>query len=81
LKNSPCGKTYSANNGIIDFNLQITTSIDCLILIEANDGQNIFLRLDYLDWDKQENSLDIGLFDNPNRYRIFQISGKTFSFF
>ncbi len=75
LNNLPCGKKYSTSNGTIEFYSEIIYSFDCLILIEVDDGQNIFLRLDYLNWDKNENFMDIGLFHDYNQYQIFHISG------
>jgi hypothetical protein len=47
-----------------------------LIFIEVDDGQNIFLRFDYLNWDTRENFMEIGLFHDYNQYRIFRISGR-----
>jgi len=73
--NSPCGKKYSSNNGTIEFYSEILNSFDCLILIEVDDGQNIFLRFDYLNWDKYENSIHIGLLHDYNQDQIFHISG------
>jgi len=75
LNNFPCGKTYSSHNGTIEFYSEIISSFDCLILIEVDDGQNIFLRFDDLNWDNKQNSIQIGLFHNPNEYQIFHISG------
>ncbi|CAF3049313.1 unnamed protein product, partial [Rotaria sp. Silwood2] len=74
LKNLPCGKIYSSYNGTIEFQYETLTSFDCLILIEVDDGQNIFLRFDYLNWDTKENYIDIGLFHDPNQYQIYHIS-------
>jgi hypothetical protein len=71
----PCGKNYVSHNGTIEFSYEILTSFDCLILIEVDDGQNIFLRFDDLNWDNKQNSIQIGLFHNPNEYQIFHISG------
>ncbi|CAF1189573.1 unnamed protein product [Adineta ricciae] len=73
-KDFPCGKKYSSANGTIEFQHQTLTSFDCLILIEVDDGQNILLRFDYLNWDNQENYIEIGLFHNPNEYRLFHLS-------
>jgi hypothetical protein len=50
-----------------------------LIFIEVDDGQNIFLRFDYLNWDTRENFMEIGLFHDYNQYRIFRISGRKFN--
>ncbi|CAF1032759.1 unnamed protein product [Rotaria sordida] len=74
LENLPCGKIYSSFNGTIEFHYEIFTSFNCLILIEVDDGQNIFLRFDYLNWDNKENYIDIGLFHDPNQYQIYHIS-------
>ncbi|CAF1467779.1 unnamed protein product [Adineta steineri] len=74
LQNLPCGKTYSSHNGTIEFNYEITTIFDCLILIEVDDGQNIFLRFDHINWDNKENYIEIGLFHNPHQNQIFHIS-------
>ncbi|CAF1526563.1 unnamed protein product [Rotaria sp. Silwood1] len=74
LKNLPCGKTYSSYNGTIEFQFETLTSFDCLILIEVDDGQNIFLRFDYLNWDTKENYIDIGLFHDPNENQLYHIS-------
>ena len=74
-KDLPCGKKYSSANGTIEFQHQTLTSFDCVILIEVDDGQNILLRFDYLNWDNQENYIEIGLFHNPNEYRLFHLSG------
>ncbi len=72
---SPCGKKYFSHNGTIEFNSEIINSFDCLILIEVDDGQNLFLRFDYLNWDNKENFIEIGLFHDYNQYQIFHISG------
>lgn len=75
LQHLPCGKTYSSQYGVIEFHLEIKNSLDCVMLIEVDDGQNIFLRIDYLNWDTKENYMDIGLFDEPTQYQIYHISG------
>jgi hypothetical protein len=75
LSTLPCGKKFSSPNGTIEFQHRTSTSFDCLILIEVDDGQNIFLRFDQLDWDYEENYMEIGLLHNPNEFRIFHISG------
>ena len=77
--NLPCGRTFSSSHGTIEFDAAISTSFTCLILIEVDDGQNIFLRFDSLTWDNEENLLEIGLFHNPNQARLFRISGYTLS--
>lgn len=75
-ENQPfCGQTYSSPNGTIEFSSQIFFSFDCYFLLEVDDGQNLFLRIDYLNWDSHENSLDIGLFHQINQNQLFHISG------
>jgi hypothetical protein len=76
LTQSPCGRKYSSYNGTIEFNSEINTSLDCLIFIEVDDGQNILLRFDYLNWDTRENLMEIGLFHEYNQNQIFRISGR-----
>lgn len=76
LTNSPCGRKYSSPNGTIEFHSEILTALECVIFIEVDDGQNIFLRLDDLNWDSRENSMEIGLFHDYNQYRMFHISGE-----
>jgi len=76
LNNSPCGRKYSSYNGTIEFYSEIFTSLDCLIFIEVDDGQNIFLRFDYSNWDTRENLMEIGLFHDYNQHQIFRISGR-----
>ena len=73
---SPCGQKYTSRNGTIEFYAEIFASLDCLIFIEVDDGQNIFLRFDDLQWDTKENFLEIGLFHDYNQHRIFHISGR-----
>lgn len=75
LINSPCGKKYTTYNGTIEFYSEIINSFDCLILIEVDDGQNIFLRFDDLYWDTKENFIKIGLYHDYNQNEIFHISG------
>ncbi|UJR30694.1 hypothetical protein I4U23_018215 [Adineta vaga] len=74
LKNFPCGKKYSSPNGTIEFSHQTLTSFDCLIFIEVDDGQNIFLRFDHFNGDKEENYMEIGLFHNADEFHIFHLS-------
>lgn len=76
LIQSPCGRKYSTRNGTIEFYSEIFTSLDCLIFIEVDDGQNLFLRFDHLQWDKRENFMDIGLTHDYNQHRIFHIAGR-----
>ncbi|CAF5207533.1 unnamed protein product, partial [Rotaria magnacalcarata] len=77
LNTLPCGKKFSSYNGTIEFHTEIKTEMDCLILLEVDDGQNIFLRFDYLNWDNRENSIEIGLFHDPTQYEIYHISGNV----
>ncbi|CAF4204987.1 unnamed protein product [Rotaria socialis] len=77
LKTLPCGKKYSSYNGTIEFHTEIKTSMDCLILLEVDDGQNIFLRFDDLNWDNKENSIEIGLLHDPTQYQVYHISGNV----
>lgn len=74
-KNLPCGKKYSSYSGNIELNLENYNSFDCLILIEVDDGQNIFLRFDYINWDNKESYIDIGLFHDPKQHQIYHITG------
>lgn len=75
LNSLPCGKTFTNENGTIEFDQEIFTSFDCFLFIEVNDGQNIYLRFDYLNIDNQENHIEIGLFHNPTQHKLFHISG------
>jgi hypothetical protein len=75
---SPCGRHFSSYNGTIEVNGSMSYSFDCLILIEVDDGQNILLRLDHTDWDREEDRLEIGLWHDPNQHRLFKISGYLF---
>lgn len=75
LLNYPCGKKLTTFNGTIELYLEIIQTFDCLILIEVDDGQNIFLRFDDLNWDRNENFIKIGLFHDHNQYEIFHITG------
>ena len=75
VKDLPCGKTYSSSNGTIEFHYEISTSFNCEIFIQVDDGQNLFLRLDDISWDNEENYLQIGLFHQPNQYQLFHLSG------
>jgi hypothetical protein len=79
LKNLPCGKKYSSFNGTIEFHYEILTYFNCEIFLEVDDGQNIFLRFDDLNWDNTENFMEIGLFHQPDQYQIFHISGWNLS--
>ena len=72
---SLCGKKYSQTNGTIELKFDSNTAIDCLVRIEVEDGQNILLRLDQLDWDSRENQLEIGLEHDPDRLKLFTIKG------
>ena len=76
LNDLPCGKTFSTSNGTIEFSADFSLPLNCLIFIQVDDGQNIFLRFDSLQWDNEHNQIEIGLHHFPNQFRLFQISGS-----
>jgi hypothetical protein len=68
----PCGRTYSSSNGTIAVHIDAITRLICSIMIEVDDGQNIYLRFDVANWNQHDNSLEL----NPNRSSLFRLRGQ-----
>lgn len=74
-KMAPCGRISTSTNGTIEYSSSIYLSFDCYFFLEIDDGQNLFIQIEYLNWDSRENFLEIGLFHEINQNRLFHISG------